>query len=104
MCNLLISTKESDVKPTIEDLADFEQQQQLKEILRLDDPFTAVVDLDEQCNAGIPGINSLRAICPQDFVETICTYEVLDGNRKEIEQMRLGLQFNNVLPIMSKFK
>ena len=29
---------------------------------------------------------------------------MLDVNHKEIEQMRLGLQLNNVLPIMSKFK
>ena len=48
MCNLLISTEESDVKPTIEDLADFELQEELKVILRLDDPFAAMVDLDER--------------------------------------------------------
>ena len=71
VCNLLISTEISDVKPTIEDLADFELQQKLKEILRLDDPFTAMVDLDEQYNAVIPCINSLRTIRPQDFVETM---------------------------------
>ena len=47
-CNLLISTEESDVKPTIEDLADFELQEELKVILRLDDPFAAMVDLDER--------------------------------------------------------
>ena len=29
---------------------------------------------------------------------------MLDANHKEIEQMRLGLQFNNVLPIISKFE
>ena len=29
---------------------------------------------------------------------------MLDVNHKEIEQIRLGLQLNNVLPIMSKFK
>ena len=46
----------------------------------------------------------MRTIRPQDFVETICTYKVLDVNHKEIEQIRLGLQLNNVLPIMSKFK
>ena len=103
MCNLLISTEESDVKPTIEDLADVELQQKLKEILRLDYPFAAIVDLDERYNAGIPCINSLRSIRPQDFVE-ICSYKVLDVNHKEIEQMKLGLQLNNVLPIMSKFK
>ena len=76
VCNLLISTEESDVKPTIEDLADFELQQKLKEILRLDDPFAAMVNLDERYNAGIPCINSLRTIRPQDFAETICTYKV----------------------------
>ena len=103
VCNLLISTEKSDVKPTIEDLADFELQQKLKEILRLDDPFAAMVDLDERYNAVIPCVNSLRTIRPQDFVETICTYKVLDVNHKEIEQIRLGLQLN-VLPIMSKFK
>ena len=48
MCNLLISTEESDVKPTIEDLPDFELQEELKVILRLDDPFAAMVDLDER--------------------------------------------------------
>ena len=48
VCNLLISTEESDVKPTIEDLADFELQEDLKVILRLDDPFAAMVDLDER--------------------------------------------------------
>ena len=63
-----------------------------------------MVDLDEQYNAGIPCINSLRAIRPQDFVETICTYKVLDVNYKEIEQMRLGLQLNNVLSIINKHK
>ena len=76
VCNLLISTEESDVKPTIEDLADFELQQKLKEISRLDDPFAAMVNLDERYNTGIPCINSLRTIRPQDFVETICTYKV----------------------------
>ena len=76
----------------------------MKEIVRFDYPFGAIVDLDERYNAGIPCINSLRSIRPQDFVEMICSYKVLDVNHKEIEQMRLGLQLNNVLPIMSKFK
>ena len=104
MCNLLISTEESDVKPTTEDLTDFELQQKLKEILRLDDPFPALVDLDERYNAGIPCINSFRTIRPQGFAETISTNQALDVDHKEIEQMRLGLQLNNVFPIMSKFK
>ena len=103
MCNLLVSTEESDIKPTIEDLADFELQQRLKEILRLDDPFAAMVDLNERYSAGIPCINSMTTICSQDFVETICMYKVLGFNHKEIEQMRLELQLNNVLPIMSKY-
>ena len=85
MCNLLISTEESDVKPTIEDLADVELQQKLKEILRLDYPFAAIVDLDERYNAGIPCINSLRSIRPQDFVE-ICSYKVLDSTTKKLNR------------------
>ena len=52
-CSLLTSTKESDVKPTTENLAGFELQQKLKEILRLNDPFAAMLDLDERYNAGI---------------------------------------------------
>ena len=104
VCNVLVSTEESDIKPTIEDLADFELQQKLKEILRLDDPFAAMVDLNERYSAGIPCINSMTTICSQDFVETICMYKVLGFNHKEIEQMRLELQLNNVLPIMSKYK
>ena len=53
VCNLRISTKESDVKPTIENLTGFELQQKLKEILRLKDPFAAMLELDDQYNAGI---------------------------------------------------
>ena len=53
VCHLRISTKESDVKPTIENLTGFELQQKLKEILRLKDPFAAMLELDEQYNAGI---------------------------------------------------
>ena len=48
VCNLLSSTEESYIKPTIEDLADFELQEELKVILRLDDPFAAMLDLDER--------------------------------------------------------
>ena len=87
VCNLLISTEDSDIKPTIEDLADFELQQRLKEILRLDDPFAAMIDLAERYSAGIPCINSMTTISPQDFVETICMYKVFGFNHKEIEQM-----------------
>ena len=63
-----------------------------------------MVDLDKRYNAGISCISLLRTICPQDFVEIIWTYKMLTVNHKEIEQMRLGLQLNNALPIMSKFK
>ena len=93
VCTLLISAEESDIKPTIEDL---ELQQKLKAILRLNDPFAAIIDLDERHNAGIPCINSLRTMRPEGFVERICTYKVLDVNHKEIEQRRLGLQLSNV--------
>ena len=47
VCNLLTSTEKSGVKSTTEELADFELQQKLQEILRLDDPFAAMLDLDE---------------------------------------------------------
>ena len=63
-----------------------------------------MVDLDKRYNAGISCISSLRTIRPQDFVEIMWTYKMLTVNHKEIEQMRLGLQLNNALPIMSKFK
>ena len=63
-----------------------------------------MVDLDKRYNAGISCISLLRTICPQDFVEIIWTYKMLPVNHKKIEQMRLGLQLNNALPIMSKFK
>ena len=62
-----------------------------------------MVDLDKRYNAGISCISSLRTIRPQDFVEIMWTYKMLTVNHKEIEQMRLGLQLNNALPIISKF-
>ena len=62
-----------------------------------------MVDLDKRYNAGISCISSLRTIRPQDFVEIMWTYKMLTVNHKEIEQLRLGLQLNNALPIISKF-
>ena len=46
----------------------------------------------------------MRTIRPQDFLERICIYKVLDVNQKEAEQIRFGLQLNNACPIISKFK
>ena len=60
-----------------------------------------MVAIDERFDAGIPTVGDMSA---KEFVEKIVHYRLISLNQKEIDQVKDGLSFGDVLQTMKNFK
>ena len=87
----------------ISDIPEFEIQEKLNRLSKADskDQMSLMVAIDERYDAGIPTVSDMSA---KEFVKQIVHYRLISLNQKEIDQVKDGLSFGDVLQTMKSFK